>query len=155
MTKRLFFLTAIWIIMVNYLNGQTSQYQNKLITAMALIEKADTLPSNLLIECIPKNDTAFSEFYHLTYHKYDTLVNLNSFYKLTDAFFSSAKSGRKEVYKYLLEMSMYVDGEYAESYYEDVESLINLNSYLFCEMYSMLDKSKKRKLIDYYNANCK
>jgi len=154
MTKIIFSLTVSLIFFVHNIFAQTSQYQDKIISAMALIEKIDTLPSNVLVDCIPKSDTAFSEFYALTYHKYDTLANLNSYYKLNDAFFYSAKSGNKIVYKYLLEMSMYVDGEYAESYYEDVESLISHNKGLFCEVFSVLDKTKIDKLIEYYHDNC-
>ncbi len=153
--KRLFSILVLVLFIAPNINGQLSGYQDRIINAMLLIENGDTLSDNILIDCIPKSDTNFSEFYALTYHEYDTLVNINTYYKLNDTFFKTAESGNNLAYKYLLEMSMFVDGEYAESYYDNIEALISFNKPLFCAVFAKLDPTKTEKLIEYYNDFCK
>ena len=101
---------------------------------------------------IPKTEGDFSTFY--SYTERDEKSNV-AFYKLNNLILEHAMNKERNVFKSFLLLSEYVDGEYAEGYFEDVEALIEKNGELFCELYNELPSRKVKRLFDYYNINCK
>lgn len=52
-------------------------------------------------------------------------------------------------------MANFVDGEYAEAYYEYIEAIISKNKKCFCRTYLKLNENSKIRLEENYYQNCK
>ncbi|OFX34018.1 MAG: hypothetical protein A2W92_04230 [Bacteroidetes bacterium GWA2_42_15] len=134
--------------------AQTAKYKNTLISSVKKLEMGDSIASALLIKCIPKTDKEYMSFYSLTYPS-KVKVDKKSYYKLIDLFYKRALNGNESVYKFLLEMSKFVDGEFADSYFEDLDSIVAKDKSLFCKVYSIANPEKVKRLDSVYEENCK
>lgn len=106
--------------------------------------------SNEVVELlIPLSEDEYLELYSLTFPS----NNHNKlFQKIDSAIGRSAIENRGNCLALYLKMSEYVDGEYAESYFEDVDFIIGKNKDAFCVIY---DKGKMKRLKDFYIDYCK
>jgi hypothetical protein len=131
-----------------------SNYKDDLIRGIKKIEKGDSLDGESLIKCIPKTDNEYISFYSLTYPDSRDKIDLKAYYKLIDLFYKQALAGNQEVYKYLLEMSKFVDGEFATSYFEDLDFIVTKDKELFCKAFLLAEKEKTERIKDTFNENC-
>lgn len=133
--------------------AQNSLYKKDLMNAIKEIHNTDTLYKESILKIIPKSEEEYLIFYSLTSPDTLSKIEILSYYKMIDLIYRTALNS-KEVYKFLLEMSVYVDGEFAESYFEDLENIMNTSVQLFCQAFYESDKIKTKRLQTYF-ANCK
>lgn len=134
--------------------AQTVKYKNTLIGSVKKMEMGDSITSALLIKCIPKTDKEYMSFYSLTYPS-KVKVDKKSYYKLIDLFYKRALDGNESVYRSLLEMSKFVDGEFADSYFEDLDFIVAKDKSLFCKVYLIANPEKVKRLESVYGETCK
>lgn len=101
---------------------------------------------------IPINKREFNTYYNLTYSNQKDL----EFFDIIDyKIFEYAKKDRKDVFFMILNMVEYVDGEYAESYFSNIEEIIIVNQKKFCSMYKYLSRYGKERFEYLYNEICR
>lgn len=109
------------------------------------------LNDSLIESLIPLSEREYLELYSLTYPS----KKMNDvFLKIDSVIGRSAIENRGNSLKLYLEMSDYVDGEYAESYFEDVDFIINKNKASFCKFYITQNNNKMKRLKGFYEDYC-
>jgi hypothetical protein len=98
---------------------------------------------------IPATDEEFSKWYELTYDDKGTKY----FYRLDDLFYKYALKN-DEVLRQYLNLAEFVDGEYAESYFDDISFLVKKRRRQFCSTYKELSSRARERLHD-YQLQCK
>jgi len=104
------------------------------------INKIDTEFIKLVI---PLNEEEFGQFYGLTYNE----NTKDTFFKLDQLFYKYSKN--EDVFLKYLNLAEFADGEYAESYFEDIDVLIYEKKTLFCKLYKIISTEARERLIDY------
>ena len=151
--KRKVITIALGMILVISCTAQAAWYKHTLIRYIKKVELGDSITSVHLIKCIPKTEKQYMSFYSLTYQS-KAKVDKKSYYKLIDLFYKSALDGNESVYKFLIEMSKFVDGEFADSYFEDLDFIVAKDKSLFCKLYSIAYPKKIKRLESVYEENC-
>ena len=113
-----------------------------------------TVSLDELMNAVPTTKEEFSIYYSYTYPDKGKSKS-ESFYKVDNEIGKNATNNKGGFLKLYLELSSFVDGEYAESYYEDVDFIISKNKEIFCGLYKGLSSSSRKKLEDYYLQYCK
>ena len=99
---------------------------------------------------IPTSEEEYLYFYSLTNNSEDNKLFLRIDSTISDCVIND----KYDCFKKYLYLSEFVDGEYAESYFEDVDFIIYKNKNKFCEMFKNLDKAKTIRLLSYYDDYC-
>ncbi len=107
-----------------------------------------------LEKAIPTTDEEFGIYYSYTYPKKGKSIN-QIFYKINNEFIKNAKDNKADFLKLFLDLSSFVDGEYAEGYDDDIASIISKNQVTFCDIYAKLSSSSKEYLEEYHLKYCK
>lgn len=112
-----------------------------------------TVSLDSLQNAVPRTNEEFLVYYHTsdTENKKTRIY----FFKVDTAIAEHAAKNQGDFLRLYLELSSFVDGEYAESYYEDVDSIIEKNKEVFCGIYSKLSTSSKKYLEEYKTKYCK
>ena len=126
-------------------------YEHKLKTTIKSIILEEKLTIEQIQRAIPKTEEEYFVFY--SYTEKDGRYN-EAFYELNNLIFKNAMSNEKGVFRLYLLLSEFVDGEYAESYFEDVEAVIIENMQSFCELFSQLPKKKVKRLLELHDKYC-
>lgn len=145
-------LFLIFIVLFNSCKGQALNYKDSLTQAIGKIEKGDSIASNEINLLIPSTEKEYLLLYSLT--NPDSGTKIDSYYKLINHFFVSSKTD-ESICKKMLELSKFVDGEFAESYFEEIESIAEKNTKIFCNSYEKADSKKISRLTQIYENNCK
>jgi hypothetical protein len=100
----------------------------------------------------PTTDKEYSFYYGLTYsdEKNQYLHDM-----ITAVIFDKAFDDKGDVLFLYISISEFVDGEYAESYYEYVETVVSNNKRKFCAIYKYLSKKTKWIFEPLYLEVCK
>ena len=146
-------IIILFIVIISCAN-QNYSYNSNLISAIKKVEKGDSLSTELIVMTIPKTEKEYLLFYSYTDPDKKETLNKDAYYKLIDLYYKKSSQGNEEVYKYLLELSMFVDGEFAESYFEDLDFIVSTNKILFCKVYSISEKTKVLRIKDVYKEYC-
>lgn len=101
---------------------------------------------------IPRTLKEFIVFYELTY---PDINKSTEFYKINELILKYSKEDKGDLFFLLLNMAEFVDGEYAEGYFYDIEDIIVKNKVKFCVIYKYLSKESKRRIEDIYLEVCK
>jgi hypothetical protein len=100
---------------------------------------------------IPIKDKEFGVFYNLTY---STDKNQKLFDRINLEIFEHALEDKGNVFFLCLNMVEFVDGEYADSYFGDIEYVVMGNKKKFCAMFKYLAKGSKWRVEDLYKEVC-
>jgi len=100
---------------------------------------------------IPTTEKEFDFFYDLTYSDES---NSNLFNKINLDILNYAMEDKGDVFFLYTNMSEFVDGEYAEAFYADLEMISKNNKEKFCFNYKYLSEKSKKLLEDMYNDIC-
>ena len=107
-----------------------------------------------LQNAIPTTQDEFLLYYTYTYpDKKDEIRH--AFSKVDNEIGKNAANNRNGFLKLYLELSPLVDGEYAESYFDHVEFVIEKNKDIFCKVYNELSEKSKNMLEEYHSKYCK
>jgi len=126
-------------------------YEKRLQTIIKSIIVEDKLTIEQIKNAIPKTEDEYFIFY--SYTEKDEKNN-HAFYELNNLIFNNAMNNEKGILKSYLLLSEFVDGEYAESYFEDVEAVIIKNKQIFCKLFSQLPTKKVRRLVKLHSKYC-
>lgn len=162
LSKCLMISSVIMLCSFDFLNAQdnvargnmendTSGYAQNIQKVIGKIIEKEDISIEELQKTIPKTEDEFLIFYSFT--EKDEAAN-KAFYALDKLLFENAMKAEPHIFDLYLELSQFVDGEYAESYFEDVEAVIKKNKTKFCEQYSKLPNGKVSRLQEYYEKYC-
>lgn len=116
--------------------------KNKLVK-LAMIERT-----------IPTSKKEYNVYYASTFPERNDDFVL-AFYQLDSLIFLNAKYNKMNFAKKVIRMADFVDGEYAESYYFNLDDIVKLNTHCFCSEYRKLSSDSKDRLKEMYIEHCK
>jgi hypothetical protein len=120
---------------------------------LKISEKKDA--SNVeLQKIIPRTEEEFIEY--ISYSSEDRPKEFRRVFGEIDSIIAmNAKKNLDDFFKLFLEMAPFVDGMYAETYFEKVDMVIEKNMILFCHIYNSLNQESKKRLGDYSKQYCR
>lgn len=133
-------------------NIENKGYNENLQIIIRDIISGEKLSTAQIQNAIPKTEDDFFTFY--SYTEKDERSNV-AFYELNNLILKHAIKGENSILKSYLLLSEFVDGEYAESYFEDIDEVIKRNRKTFCELFPQLSKKKVERLLNLYDKYCK
>lgn len=130
--------------------NSTRDYDFILSSMTGKIGKMDSITPIEIESCIPISEAEYHKFYNLT-----NTISVKIFNTLDRKIYLNAYNNFNNSFKLYLNMSEYVDGEYAESYYDDIDDLIFVNKQIFCFQFENLSDVAKDKFIAQKTKYCK
>jgi hypothetical protein len=132
-------------------NNVREKYKDSLEKVIATI-KVGKMPKIKAIEyCIPETSDEYLLFFSFDYQK----DNSKAFDDLNNHILQSATNGNKPILKKYLAMSQFVDGYFAESYFDNINGIIKKQKDLFCKSINEMPKGKIKRLSEYsVQASC-
>jgi hypothetical protein len=128
------------------------EYEKALKQAINFLIQGKTLNADMILKAIPQSDEDFSIFYSISDKDEKSKI---AFYELNNLIREHAKNKEKNIFKAYLLLSEFVDGEYAEGYFDHAEALIKNNRNIFCDFYLKSPTNKVKRLHKYYTKYCK
>ena len=104
-----------------------------------------------LLAIFPASEMEYLEFYNLTENKNSNKIFLDRYERIKRAAYSDSCGTLKN----FLFISQFVDGEFAESYYDDATFIIDNNSEKFCELFAKYGLKELSRLKEEFDNNCK
>lgn len=138
-------------------NNDTLQKRNYQLIINKLFQHYSKTKSVSLLDlqnAIPISQEEFSIYYSFTYPDKGKSIN-KKFYEIDNQIIENAKKNKAHFLILYLQLSPFVDGEYAEGYYDDIDSIIIKNKSIFCKIYGRLSDDSKIKLKEYKERYCK
>jgi hypothetical protein len=129
-------------------------YKSLINDAIFKVSKGDTISADEIENIIPISQEEFSIFYSYTSPEEGRNFQ-NSFDKINALIVYYARNNKNNFLKLYSEVSPFVDGEYAESYYEDIDYIIEENKSAFRAIYKKLSLPCRKLLKSYYLKYCK
>ena len=131
---------------LNNQNERTIEEYKLYIDNAKIIQEDLSIKSiDVLEKLIPRNDQEFLCFYSLSYPKSG---NIKLYNKLNTLFFDSALNDKGELLELFSNLSEFVDVEYAESFFDEIDLIVNRNPTKFCEIFKNLSKISQLRLIE-------
>ncbi len=131
-------------------NRTLNDYKNNIKNISLALENS-ILKNHYVESIIPINDSEFGYFYDLTYSNEE---DSNLFYSLNELIVKISNEGKSNCLNLFLNLAQFVDGDYAESYFDDIEYLTLNNREKFCNAYKSLSKSSIDRLKSIYDKIC-
>jgi len=129
-----------------------SDYKEMLVLFLDKIKGNQMLSSGEIILAIPQTMVEYIQFHELAFAKDD--ASRGEFGILERDIQMLAGNGDPQAFEGYLAMSEFVEGEYADSYFRDVENVISPNLDQFCLVYPTLSATCIRRLEAYFAAHC-
>lgn len=127
-----------------------SEDNSKEVVADISIKK-DSHSCDSLLVLFPNSEKEYLEFYNLTYSKATNEIFLNRYERIKRV---ALKDSCESLKKFLF-MSQFVDGEFADSYYEDAVFIIDNNTQKFCDLYTKYGLKELKQFKEEFDDNCK
>lgn len=126
------------------------EYKKTLDEIIIKIKNGGKIEVNDILESMPGSNKEAIIFYS---YDYSTSTS-KSFQFLNEKINENSLSNNEVLSKYLA-MSQFVDGYFAESYFDVVESIAQKNNVNFCNEYQKLRSDKVSRLADIVDKWCK
>lgn len=126
-------------------------YKRNIKQAKKLLKHQKSLDNNIIESLIPLSLEEFSFYYDLTY---STEENLNFFDKVDILIIKKAQENIGSSIERYSNLAEFVDGEYAEGFFDDILHIAQKNPEKFCSIYVSLTDVSKYKLEEIYNEVC-
>lgn len=134
-------------------SGPKRNYPSIIHQVMVSYSKGQTVTPEVLLSAIPETKEEFLTYYHYTYTEQEKAFQ-KTFYKVDQAFIKYATANHSDFLRRYLELSSFVDGEYAEGYQDDVSGVISKNKAAFCKIYPKLSPGSKKFLQKFKTKYC-
>ncbi|MCF8298069.1 MAG: hypothetical protein K9J13_11030 [Saprospiraceae bacterium] len=149
----LFLISFLFIFICSY--GQTKRNYDRLIQeALKEWKKEIKISDTLVIEIIPETQDEYDKYYELTnpnngeeFHKMYNFLENQIYYK------GIVEQNNKEIIKKVILLAPYVDGEYAESYFDYLDYIAEKDNKIFCELFKDIAEKEKR-FESYFEKKC-
>lgn len=123
-------------------NRSVKEFQSNLYKVND-IDYNDIIESPKLVEAlIPNSIEEYFEFYSLSYSE----KTLSLYRKIDMAIIELATRNKGNCTYLYFNMAEYVDGEYAQKFFDNIDSLIEKNKTTFCKFFSNLRKGSQERL---------
>ena len=126
-------------------------YKNNISQAKKVLDTQNKLDDLAVESLIPTNLEEFNFFYELTY---STDEDWNLFEEINTLIIRNSQFDVGDCIEKYLNLAEFVDGEYAESFYNDIFFIAEKNTYKFCDVYNNLSAISKDNLEDIHNKFC-
>ena len=127
------------------------EYKRNIKIFYRLLSENGSLNIDNLHGIIPINSNEYHYYYSLSHPEKD----IDRFDYIDQLIFHNALQDQGNVLKLYLNMSEFVDGEYADSYFGELENVIQNNSYKFCkEIYDSLSGRSRVRLVEFHKKFC-
>lgn len=148
--------TIILIVGILQIFAQETNFQKNLNLASEIFLSKSELPDSILIKLSPQNYEEFRLLYGTT-HPDSKLKNTGFFYTVTQLIFDKVILEKKEIF-YLpcLQLASFADGEFGESFVDNLKVIINLDKVKFCTSIKGKDYANHNPIkyfAEQYNCN--
>lgn len=116
------------------------------------LESIKVTDFEIIEKIVPATQDEFSYYYGLTYSGDEKTAKFD---QINELILKYSREDRGSLLFLLLNMAEFVDGEYAEGYFYDIEEVIIENKVKFCAIYKHLSKEPKRRIDGLYMEVCK
>lgn len=156
-------LDTISVIKISENNNSSSVIQKKNRTLeeykeniLKFSESTGQILTFQIESIIPINEEEFLYFYSLSYPEEYPESNLELYYKLDKTMLEYAIKDIDNCLFLYSNLAEFVDGEYADFYFEAIKDVVKSNVDKFCSItYPSLSNYSKERLIDIYEEYCK
>jgi hypothetical protein len=149
--------TVIFFVFITtHSYSQETKYQRNLKLASDLFTAQSELPDTVLLKLVPNNYVELELLYGTT-NPDDDPENTGFFYKVTQQIFDKYIVEKKEnFYLPCLQLASFADGEFGESFVDNLEVIINLDKNKFCRSIKGKDYAAHNPIKYYAEQNdCK
>ncbi|MEA5260837.1 hypothetical protein VB264_23760 [Arcicella aquatica] len=115
--------------------------------------KEKRLSDEEIAKLIPMTDKEFSEYYSLSF--VEKGKKWNKIYSDIELLIGKRACVSQQVCKAYLGLAPFVDGEYAEGYFEDADFIIGKHQKYFCKIFSSFPQNVRKRLNDLHSHYCK
>ena len=151
--RTLFLITFLFIFISSF--GQTKRDYERLIEkALKEWKKDNNISDTLIFNIIPETQDEFYKYYDLTnpnrgeeYHKMYSFLENQIYYK------GIVELNNKKIIEKVILLAPYVDGEYAESYFDYLDFIVEKNNKIFCKLFKDIAEKEKR-FESYFEEKC-
>lgn len=125
-------------------------YKNKLDLILNRVENNDKIENEDILSVMPDTRGKALIFYSFDYDK----SRNKSFQKLNNIIYNTALQGNNRVLSKYLVMSQFVDGYFAEAYFDQIKKLAIDQHDMFCIEYKKLNTEEVSRLENIYKSRC-
>jgi|GEM_PF-5461620 len=126
-----------------------SGYTDSLNQVVKTLKENKTPGIELTEYSIPESAEEALLFFQLDHKKESTV----EFRKLLEHINNVCLKGRETTIRKFILLSQFVDGYFAEDYFDSAEKICKNNPVVFCKIFHSIDVDKKQRLVD-YNITC-
>ncbi len=150
-------MNRFWMILLCLLSCKSEIYAQNDTTIIndyksrldLMVKNVDDVNQEMILSVIPSSMSESKIFYALDYDDRTS----STFRKLVSKMSEYAMSDRTILVNYLY-VSEYVDGYFAEDYFDDIEKIAIKKQEYFCDTVSLLDKKRTIRLTDIFLKYC-
>lgn len=126
-------ILVLFVFVITQICAQESNYQRNLKLASTLFTSKSELPDSVLLKLVPDSYEEFEFLYRTTYPN-NKMQNTGFFYIVTQRIFDKFIIDKNEKF-YLpgIQLASFADGEFGESFVDNLEIIIKLDKIKFCE----------------------
>lgn len=128
-----------------------SEYKNNISKARDVLNSNNSLNSIVIESLIPVNFEEYKIYYGLTYSTEEDWV---FFRKVDNLILENSNSDNGNCLEKYSNLAEFVDGEYAESFYDNILFVAKKNPDKFCKIFDRLSIHSKKNLMDVYEKIC-
>lgn len=147
MNRYLSFVTSLLLFLCCKSINTSNKGENNLINSST---QFSTNNCDSLLAIFPASEKEYLEFYKLTENKNSNEIFLDRYERIKRTAFKDSCGALKN----FLFISQFVDGEFAESYYEDATFIIDNNLKKFCDLYNKFGTKELMRFTEEYHDNC-
>jgi len=149
---RILFLLSFWSIVICS-QGQTKRnYDELLEEALKEWGKENNISDALVIKIIPETQEEYYKYYEFS-DKGEEFHKMYSYLENKIYFNGIVELNNKEIIRKVVLLAPFVDGEYAESYFDYLDYIADKNNKLFCELFKDVAEKEKR-FKSYFEEKC-
>lgn len=129
-------------------------YKPILKSGIDVLTSGDSLDEKLIVDLIPSSQEEALMFFNVDIEGDE--AHSSAFRKINNEFvrYSIEYKNHELLYKYLAH-SQFVDGYFAENYFDNVQKIINQNPEAFCEQFKANAPERVNRLRSMFDKNCK
>lgn len=134
-----------------FIDSATMNYAQNLESFLTSMINQNEIDTDELYKILPTTEGEFNVYFSCDYCHNKNVVK--SWQILDNVFQQMALSDSATFLKYL-NIADFVDGYYAEVYFDNLSTIIESNEPLFCDYYFKLSDERKKRLESYYSEFC-
>ncbi|MEP5611546.1 MAG: hypothetical protein ABJP45_04820 [Cyclobacteriaceae bacterium] len=126
----------------------SANYTKALDRVITVLNRNEETSQRMILMAMPQSANQAQEFYELDYDE----TTSEAFNKLNKIILEYVMDGKGEFILRYLKMSQWVDGYFAEVYFDYLENLADKKSEQFCDEFGSLDESERKRIAEFGKA---